>query len=218
MQLHFCESRSVWLRVVRPLFCLNKSLFQVENSLAAMQSIFVQPPSFHLGCEIHHNCSLCFYCWNDQPVYICPLLSKTFHVVQCLWTSVVATCSFDSTAACVLFAFSTSRGTLLAGFQEVGGEGAREGFGSLPGSKHPSSSLLPSASTPRRNHHNSQSHPHFLPDQTSGKLWGIRRQQQAFEIWAEEQRDWKNSRAEELQLREHFGDGVAAIWCELIVS
>ena len=45
---HFSESRSVCLSVVRPLFCLNKSLFQVENSLA-MQSIFVNPPIISLG-------------------------------------------------------------------------------------------------------------------------------------------------------------------------
>ena len=213
MQLHFCESRSVWLRVVRPLFCLNKSLFQVENSLAAMQSIFVQPPSFHLGCEFHHNCSLCFYCWNDQPVYICPLLSKTFHVVQCLWTSVVATCSFDSTAACVLFAFSTSRGTLLAGFQEVGWGG---GTGRVLGGSSREANILPPPCY------------HLLPPVVTNTIFKATHIFCQSDFWKILGRCFLRSELEnreigkknqvELQLTEHFGDGGAAIWCELIVS
>ena len=145
-------------------------------------------------------------------MYICPLLSKTFHVVQCLWTSVVATCSFDSTAACVLFAFSTSRGTLLAGFQEVGWGG---GTGRVLGGSSREANILPPPCY------------HLLPPVVTNTIFKATHIFCQSDFWKILGRCFLRSELEnreigkkqvELQLTEHFGDGGAAIWCELIVS
>ena len=195
MHLHFCESRSVHLSAVRPLFCPNKSFWSWKQFCQ-----FCQPRHFTSGVRSITTCSLSSAPqMTNRWIFVCSSANTSilFKAFGCLLLQLAF-----STVPSIL-PVSTIKGTLLAASRRWGrvGGGCQGGVWVVPGSKHPSC-LLPSASRLRK-HHN-QNHPYVLP-----KL---------FRNWAGKESHLEKSKAVELEVTEHFWDGGAAIWCELIVN
>ena len=162
--------------------------------------------SFHLGVRYFRNCSLCWCFWNYQPVCIFVSSSAKPFMLFKAFRRLLLQAALSTPP--LLFAFSTSRGTLLAGFQEVGWGGkvlgwSREANILPPPCYHPLTSTL-------RNYQSLQRHPHFLPSQpsslTSGKL-------SLANVW--DLSSWRTERLEEQE-----SSGIAAkraVWrCHLV--